>query len=404
MNLLNQFLFLNFIANHANAKLSVDFKFQSVHVNFLNLFHGCTLTFQHFALKHRKNISFNNRYYFNELYVVASQSKYALNLHFIFSKSAFTLKEKTSSTKGSLTWHENYNIFSKRNIRPQICQAHAIAIPQLNIITENTDITNDIFPNNDFILEKSAGQNFIQAEYLVILATGKSIAQFLTEKSQVHFQLPDFIKSIKSFISIYDNFSKNILVNLGCYSCTKYLSRGHRPSLFNWNTVSLKPYPSSIYTQLILLNIWNHLHQKLHNFGNPYRKQKYFGDSVCFKRYNAYRIQSSESDCTRNLLMRIINCTESVCVSGISYGNHMDEQINNYSLKVIPFGVEYQGYKYATVLGLNEDDSSNASDFGSILRPFEYQVWILILISMVVIRQVCKCFEISSEVITYWIF
>lgn len=376
-----------------------DAELNRYHQKFLQHFQGCTLTFPDFLL-YKATSLFDNRYYYNELYVVFSQTKFQVNLHLVFKNLRIVPNKYVANKKNSPLWQDYYRLYSRRSYQLNQCKASIVAIPKLQINLEDINITSIVFPEYHFMWFGKAQKENIYPDYLIILTTTSYLDNQVNE---LYLKLPEFMASTRLFAVFFDTLQQKCLLQIGCFSCLKNHVLEHY--LVVWNSVVLKSIAVKQPFDLNALNVvWINFHRKLNNFGGPkYTNPKQYNDINCFQRFKLSGFETPESDCTTDLMHFITNCTISVCVGAISFGYNLNDQKYNQSLNAIPFGVEFQGYKYAIVLGLQENQNLKYFHFENIFLPFSYATWILFGISLVIIYTCFLLSQTPANITTLWL-
>lgn len=149
-----------------------------------------------------------------------------------------------------------------------------------------------------------------------------------------------------------------------------------------WNKINLVKLTQQFQSVNQLTKEFNNIHKKLNSFGGVegHNEDIFRLYESCYKRYNVVESQYTDM-CPKVVVSKYLNCTHSLCLEKLNYAQTYYIQNDNRKWIALAFGVENEGYRFSTVLGIDESESSRKSvNIERLLMPLEFLVWIFLLI------------------------
>lgn len=189
--------------------------------------------------------------------------------------------------------------------------------------------------------------------------------------------LPQSVESTKLFICFSNSDPNEFYLYTNCYSCHK----SHLRKKLNYNLMSPLLYQLHSFPQSLdnFNKVWQNLHRRLNNFGESHQfsvTRIIFGD--CSFNVNTNRKHHASSDCVYYILSVLLNCTSVICLQNIYFGDTTVHYFVNATSVVIPYGVQFDGFRHSVVLGFDEFKHFQMFDLDRFFLPFDYKTWILL--------------------------
>lgn len=363
---------------------------QNNQLKVINLFQDCTLTFPQLLPVQWTNSSKVIESENISSLVKESNLAFAVIMHFAFHQSSKIYKFDHVTREDKLTLLF-FKLFSSRTRPYSNCRTYLVTN---NIQTDeptSENLADMMFPTKSFT--KSYFNHFLQnhfpPNYYAILFNSNHYNANQHWVSSLDVEMHFTMRSTKIFLFTLSDFGKLISVHTGCYICPH--KRGIKTNENKTNTISLvlqKNIPTSISS---LNRHWELIHQKLIGEESGVVERLKLRKPSCFERYDAAKQQSQHIECIIHNIIYHLNCSLSECDSYIDFGVNKRLKMTKIQKPIFSYGVEYEGYKFYTVLGFAESSRIRNFDLQKFLNPFDFQVWLLLISLIVVAGIVLTC-------------